>query len=108
MRRIGSNIRKQNQDEKTNRIVRNIIRYTDEEKPKNDYPKKIVSPSTPSKCCTDENREDVGSVREVDGFKFNYKICQTCGHAVRYFYPAAEGTSDAVKSYRQWKRYMVQ
>jgi hypothetical protein len=108
VRRIGSNIRKQNADAKTNRLVKNIIRYSDDEKPKNDYPKKIVSPTTPSPCCTDENRVAVGQVREVDGFKFCYKICQTCGHAVRYFYPAAEGTSSAVKSYRQWKRYMVQ
>ena len=50
----------------------------------------------------------VGSVREVDGFKFCYKICESCGHAVRYYYPAAEGTSAAVKNYRQWKKYMVQ
>ncbi len=108
MRRIGSNIRKQNTDAKSNRIIKNIIRYSDDEKPKNDYPKKIVSPTKPSKCCTDENRETVGNVREVDGFKFCYRICQSCGHAVRFYYPAAEGTSDAVKSYRSWKRYLVQ
>ena len=108
MRRIGSNIRKQNSDAKSNRIIKNIIRYSDDEKPKNEYPKKIVSPTKPSQCCTDENRETVGNVREVDGFKFCYRICQSCGHAVRFYYPAAEGTSDAVKSYRSWKRYLVQ
>ena len=63
MRRIGSNIRKQNSEAKTNRIIRNIIRYTDREKPRNDYPKKIVSPLTPSDCCLDENREMVGKVK---------------------------------------------
>ena len=108
MRRIGSNIRKQNADAKQNRLVRNIIRYTDDEKPRNDYPKKIVSPSAASDCCTDENRTDVGTIREVDGFKFVYRICDTCGHAVRFFYPAVEGTSEEVKTYRQWKKYMVQ
>lgn len=108
MRRIGSNIRKQNTEAKSNRIVRNIIRYSDEEEPRNEYPKKIVSPTRPAHCCTDDNREVVGSVREVDGFKFCYKICQTCGHAVRYYYPAVEGTSEAVRNYRQWKKYMVQ
>ena len=108
MRRIGSNIRKQNSDEKSNRIIRNIIRYNDEEKPRNDYPKRIISPSKPATCCTDENRTVVGNVREVDGFKFCFKICDTCGHAVRFYYPAAEGTSAAVKSYREWKKYMVQ
>jgi len=108
LRRIGSNIRKQNADAKQNRIIKNIIRYSDDEKPKNEYPKKIVSPSTPSGCCTDENRTSVGQVREVDGFKFVYKICDTCGHAVRYYYPAVESTSTAVKNYRSLKKYMVQ
>lgn len=108
MRRIGSNIRKQNADNKSNRIVRNIIRYSDDEDPRNDYPRKIISPSQASACCTEENRVTVGQVREVDGFKFCYKICETCGHAVRYYYPAVKGTSEAVKNYRQWKKYMVQ
>jgi hypothetical protein len=108
LRRIGSNIRKQNADAKSNRIIRNIIRYTDAEKPKNDYPKRIVSPTQPSPCCTEESRTTVGSVREVEGFKFCYKICDSCGHAVRFYYPAVEGTSAAVKNYRQWKKYMVQ
>lgn len=108
MRRIGSNIRKQNADQRANRVIRNIIRYTDDEKPRNEYPRKIISPSRRSSCCVEENRVTVGSVREIDGFKFCYKICETCGHAVRYYYPAVEGTSVAVKSYRQWKRYTVQ
>ena len=108
MRRIGSNIRKQNLEARANRIVRNIIRYTDDEAARNDYPKKIVSPANPSKCCNDASREMVGSTREVDGFKFCYKICTKCGHAVKFFFPAATTTSKAVKEYRQWKRYMVQ
>ena len=108
MRRIGSNIRKQNSDAKSNRIVRNIIKYTDSEKPRNDYPKKIVSPVSPSDCCSDENREIVGNMKEIDGFKFCYKICTECGHAVKFYFPAAGSTSAAVKEYRQWKRYMAQ
>ena len=63
MRRIGSNIRKQNTDAKANRIVRNIIKYTDAEKPRNEYPKRIMSPVSASACCRDENREMVGSAR---------------------------------------------
>ena len=108
MRRIGSNIRRQNTDAKAKRVVRNIIRYCDDEKPKNEYPKRIVSPSRPSPCCTDENREIVGNMREVDGFKFCYKICGECGHAVKFYFPAVESGSAAVKEYRPWKRYMVQ
>jgi hypothetical protein len=47
-------------------------------------------------------------VREVEGFKFCYKICRECGHAVKYFFPAIESTSKAVQDYRNWKKYMVQ
>ncbi|MCC6642861.1 MAG: hypothetical protein IT386_16995 [Deltaproteobacteria bacterium] len=108
MRRIGSNIRKQNADPRVNRPTRNIIRYSDTEPPRNDYPRRIVSPPRPRACCTDENRTMVGKVQEVDGFKFCYKICGTCGHAVKFFFPAVESTSSAVKEYRQWKRYTVQ
>ena len=106
MRRIGSNIRRQNQDEKSKRPTRNIIRYTDDEDPRNDYPRRIISPSKQSKGCGDDNRVMVGSMREIDGFKFCYKICETCGHAVKYYFPAVEGTSTAVKNYRKWKKYL--
>jgi len=108
LRRIGSNIRKQSSDAKANRVVKNIIRYTDDERPRNDYPRRIVSPARNSTCCSDENREIVGSMREIDGFKFCYKICRKCGHAVKFYFPAVETTNEAVREYRQWKRYMVQ
>ena len=108
MRRIGSNIRKKTSEERSHRLTKNIIHYSAEESPSNDYPRKIVSPPRPSKCCTDENRETVGSVREVEGFKFCYKICSECGHAVKYFFPAIESTSKAIKEYRSRQRYMVQ
>ena len=108
MRRIGSNIRKQNSEAKANRITKNIIRYTDEESPRNDYPRRIVSPLKPSPCCKDDTRVKVGNTREVDGFKFCYKICKKCGHAVKFFFPATQTTSEAVQQYRQWKRYMAQ
>lgn len=108
MRRIGSNIRKKTSEERSHRLTKNIINYSSEESPRNDYPRKIVSPPRPSKCCTDENRETVGSVREVEGFKFCYKICSECGHAVKYFFPAIESTSKAIKEYRARQRYMVQ
>ena len=107
MRRIGSNIRKQNSKDKAHRITKNIITYSESQKPKNDYPKKIVSPPSPSKCCTDKNRDAVGSPKEVEGFKFQYKICRKCGHAVKYYFPAVESTSKAVQEYRSTKRYMV-
>jgi hypothetical protein len=106
VKRIGSNLRPA--EPKPERNFRNIIKYTDEEPPRNEYPKRIVSPALPQECCTEENRETVGTNRQVEGFKFGYKICRTCGHAVRYFYPAVKTNDDAVRQYRAWKRYMVQ
>ena len=108
MRRIGSNIRKQSTKDRPNRITKNIIQYSTDAQPRNDYPKKIVSPPFPSECCIDDNRLVVGNVREIEGFKFCYKICEECGHAVKYYFPAVESTSKAVKEYRSWKMYMVQ
>jgi len=108
LRRIGSNIRKQNSKEKSARVTKNIIVYSTTEKPKNDYPKKIISPPEASPCCNEDNRLVVGQVREVEGFKFCYKICKECGHAVKYYFPAVDSTSRAVKEYRSWKRYMAQ
>ncbi len=108
MRRIGSNIRKKNTEERSHRLTQNIIEYSTEAGPENDYPRKIVSPPRPSGCCTDKNRISVGSVREVEGFKFCYKICQECGHAVKYFFPAIETTSQAVAKYRESQKYLVQ
>ncbi len=106
VKRIGSNLRPAEQ--KPQRNLRNIIRYTDAEPPQNNYPKQIISPPRPKDCCTEENREIVGNIREIDGFKFCYKICQLCGHAVRYFYPAVKTNDRAVREYRAWKRYMTQ
>ena len=108
MRRIGSNIRKKSSEERSHRLTKNIIQYSDTDAPKNDYPRKIVSPTRPSSCCTDANKMDVGSVREVEGFKFCYRVCQECGHAVKYFYPSVESTSSALKAYRERQKYMLQ
>ena len=60
------------------------------------------------KAAAEANRDLVGQIKEVDGFKFCYKICRECGHAVRYFYPAVENNDAAVREYRAWKRYMAQ
>ncbi len=106
MKRIGSNLRPA--DQKPVRKIRNIIRYADDQKPKNDYPKRIISPAEPSDCCVEANRDVIGHIREVDGFKYCYKICRECGHAVRYFYPAVKTNDNAVREYRAWKRYMTQ
>lgn len=106
MKRIGSNLRPAEQ--KPQRNLRNIIRYVEDQPPANNWPKSIISPPRPQACCNDANRDVVGTIRELDGFKFCYKICRTCRHAVRYFYPSVKTNDNAVREYRAWKRYMAQ
>ncbi len=108
MRRIGSNIRKQNDEARANRPTTTIIQYSTELAPKNDFPKKIISPPLPSTCCTQKNRVIQGSPEEIEGFNFHYKVCSVCGHAVKFFTPAIESTSKAVKKYRKSNRYLAQ
>jgi len=108
LRRIGSNIRKQNDDIRANRPTTTIIRYSTDQKPQNNFPKEIVSPPFPSKCCTEKNREIQGLPEEIEGFNFHYKVCSECGHAVKFFSPANETTSPAVKKYRKDNRYLAQ
>jgi len=70
LRRIGSNIRKKSSEERSHRLTKNIIEYSDSETPKNDYPRRIVSPTRASNCCTDDRRINVGSVPDVEAYMF--------------------------------------
>ena len=56
MRRIGSNIRKKNSEERSHRLVKNIIEYSDTEAPKNQYPRRIVSPTRASSSSSSSSR----------------------------------------------------
>ncbi len=59
-----------------------IVEYTDEKQPRNQYPRRIVSPVRSGPCCFME-MEDLGQPR-VDGhWVFQYKRCRTCGFALR-------------------------
>ena len=72
LRRIGSNIRKQNSDAKAHRVVKNIIRYTDEESPRNEYPKKIVSPPQPVRLL--QRRQPRGRGRDPRDRRFQVRV----------------------------------
>jgi len=108
LRRIGSNIRRQSDEARANRPKGSIIVYSSELPPKNDYPKKIVSPPRPSACCTANNREIQGNPKEIEGFNFHYKVCSVCGHAVKFYTPAVKSTNAAVSKYRKSNRYLAQ
>jgi hypothetical protein len=62
--------------------MQSIVEYTDQKKPRNQFPKRIVSPLRSSPCCFTE-MEEVGAPQEGDRWIFQYKRCRSCGFAVR-------------------------
>jgi hypothetical protein len=62
-----------------------IIQYRNDQAPANDYPWRIVSPTSPSACCLDR-MERVGRPAIDASWRFFYKRCKTCGYTVRCFY----------------------
>src|SRR5712692_2134595 len=68
--------------------VKSIIVYTRELKAQNLYPKRIISPPAPNKCCA-VRMEVLGRPRvDEHGRRFCYKRCKVCGFALRYFLDA--------------------
>jgi len=85
--------------------IKSIIVYTTEQKPKNLYPRKIISPPFPSKCCTDANRLRVGKIYEELGRSYYYKVCKVCGHAVKYYFNReTEFEMPKLRKYYEWKK----
>jgi hypothetical protein len=65
--------------------VKSIIVYTKGTKAQNLYPKRIISPPAPNKCCP-SRMEVLGKPRtDEHGRRFCYKRCRVCGFALRYF-----------------------
>jgi hypothetical protein len=65
--------------------VKSIIVYTREQKAQNLYPRRIISPPAPNKCCP-TRMEVLGRPRlDEQGRRFCYKRCRVCGFALRHF-----------------------
>jgi hypothetical protein len=65
--------------------MENIIEFRDDLPAVNQYPRRIVSPTRPSACCTG-HMERMGHA-EIDAhWRFYYKRCTVCGYTVRCFY----------------------
>jgi hypothetical protein len=65
--------------------MKNIIVYTRALKAQNLYPRRIISPPAPNKCCA-ARMEVLGRPRvDEHGRKFCYKRCKVCGFALRHF-----------------------
>ncbi len=85
--------------------IKSIITYTSEQKPKNLYPRKIISPPFPSKCCTNANRMRVGKIYEELSRHYYYKVCKACGHAVKYYFnKETEFDTPRLRKYYEWKK----
>jgi len=63
----------------------NIVEYRTDLPPSNEYPRRIVSPLTPSPCCQ-ANMTQVGQSAIDATWRFYYKRCSVCGYTVRCFY----------------------
>ena len=65
--------------------VKNIIVYSRELKAQNLYPRRIISPPSPNKCCPGR-MEVLGRPRlDEQSRRFSYKRCKICGFALRHF-----------------------
>ena len=63
--------------------MRTIVEYTDARRPRNEYPRRIVSPTHPGPCCA-ADMKPIGKAYRDRG-KFIYKRCTKCGYTVRCF-----------------------
>jgi hypothetical protein len=62
-----------------------IVEYSADKPARNGYPKRIVSPPSPRRCCFTHMKR-IGEVQtEGDGQRFYYKRCTRCGFTVREF-----------------------
>lgn len=65
--------------------MENIIQFRDDVPPVEEYPRRIISPSRPSACCTG-HMERIGHPELDAHWRFYYKRCTVCGYSVRCFY----------------------
>jgi hypothetical protein len=59
-----------------------IVEYTDQKRPKNLFPERIVSPVRSGPCCFSD-MEEIGEPQEDGRWVFRYKRCRKCGFTVR-------------------------
>ena len=80
--------------------MENIIEYRDDQPPVNEYPRRMVSPTQPSRCCAG-SMEEVGQHAKDARWRFFYKRCRVCGYTVRCFYaPSLSAVFEAAREIR--------
>jgi hypothetical protein len=58
------------------------VEYTDQKRPENLYPERIISPARSGACCFTD-MEEIGEPQKDGRRVFQYKRCKQCGFAVR-------------------------
>ncbi len=60
-----------------------IVEYTDQKKPKDEFPTRIISPTDSGACCF-SHMKAVGEVQREGQWEYEYRRCTKCGYAVRF------------------------
>lgn len=90
---------KENKEKVKGEGVGTIVEYSAHKQAVNGYPAKIVSPPSPSGCCT-SSMDQVGTIRDENGWPFIYQRCGVCGFTVRRLAPRIE----LLETMRTWRR----
>ncbi len=59
-----------------------IVEYTDQKRPQNLYPDRIISPPSAKPCCFSD-MEEIGAIQRDGRWEYQYKRCRQCGFTVR-------------------------
>jgi len=59
-----------------------IVTYTDTAPPRNQFPRRIISPTHSGSCCF-SSMQPVGDVSREERYEYEYRRCRTCGFTVR-------------------------
>ena len=81
-----------------------IIEFRNDVLPVNDYPRRIVSPTAPSVCCT-VGMERIGDPETDETGQFYYKRCSVCGYSVRSFF--APSPTRVIEQVQQIRRKLA-
>jgi len=59
-----------------------IVTYTDTAAPRNQFPRRIISPTHSGPCCFSA-MQHLGRVCREERYEYEYRRCRTCGFTVR-------------------------
>ncbi len=60
-----------------------IVEYSDQKKPRNEFPTRIISPPRSSTCCF-THMQPIGAMQREGQWEYEYRRCQQCGYTVRF------------------------